>query len=210
MSISPIATAGPPREFDQETLGLADVYAESLLQVAAETGQVEAVAQEFGELIALMDRERDLELFLIADTVDADPRRASLEKIFRGRMSDPLLNTLQVLNNRGRLGLVRAVARCVQLRMEARRHQQEVTVRSAQPLTDSLREQIKRSVSEYIGKEALLIEEVAPELIGGLVLQIGDVQVDASVATRLQTLYRRLIERATAEVHEGQRYVVEA
>jgi F-type H+-transporting ATPase subunit delta len=210
MSTFTSAAAGPSREFGQETLALGDVYAGALLQSADEAGQTGEVAQELDELIALMDRDQDFDLFLTADTVDDDPRRDSLERIFRGRMNDLLLNLLQVLNNRRRLGLLRAVARCVQLRMEARRHQQEVTVRSAQPLTDSLREQIKRSVSECIGKEALLIEEVAPELIGGLVLQIGDVQVDASVATRLQTLYRRLIERATAEVHEGQRYVVEA
>lgn len=200
----------PPPQFTEDTLRLADVYAEALLESAEERGQYEDVTAELADLAAYMDREADFALFLTADSVDDDPRRDSLEKLFRGKLNDLVLNLLQVLNNRRRMGLLRAVVRCVQLRVEARNHQREVTVRTANPLTDSLRDQIRRGVGEYIGREALLIEEVQPELIGGLVIQIGDVQVDASVETKLRTMLRRLRERATAEVHQGERYVVEA
>lgn len=200
----------PPAAFDEDALMVADVYAEALLKEAEERGELDAVAAELADLIAYMDRERDFNAFLTAETVDDEPRRESLERLFRGRMSDLLLNLLQVLNNRDRLGLLRAVARCVQLRMEARRDQQEVTVRTAMPLDDRMRELVRRTVSSHIGKEALLIEAVEPELIGGMVLQIGDVQVDASVAARLLDMRKRLRERATAEVHRGEQYVAEA
>jgi F-type H+-transporting ATPase subunit delta len=207
MSTSP--PAGGSAQFDQDELMLADVYAKALLEAAQEKGAVDEVAAALADLVAYMDRDPDFELFLTADSVDDDPRRASLEKLFRGRMSDLLLNLLQVLNNRGRTGLVRAIARRVQLRMEARRHEQEVTVRTAVPLADELREQIRRTVGEYIGRQPILIEQVDPGLIGGLVLQIGDERVDASVAARLRIMLKRLMERARAEVHAGERYVAE-
>ncbi|GMV96917.1 MAG: ATP synthase F1 subunit delta [Phycisphaerae bacterium] len=199
----------PTAGFDAEVFTLAEVYADALLAAADEKGQAEAVAAELADLLAYMDREPDFAAFLTADTVDDDARRPVLEKLFRGRMNDLLLNALQVLNNRRRMGILRAVARAVELRMEQRHHQQEVTVETAVPLADELRGRIARVVSERIGKEAILIEQVRPELIGGLVLHIGDTRVDASVATRLRMLEKRLLDRATVEVHRGGKYVVE-
>lgn len=191
-----------PKKND-ELMALADVYAEALLHAAADSGQEEAVAAEFADLIAYMDQDRDFEQFLVADSVDDDPRRLSLEKLFRGRMGDLLLNTLQVLNNRNRLDLVREVYRGVQLRMERKHDQQEVIVETAMPLTDALREQIKARVGEYIGKETLLIEQVVPELLGGVIIHIEDIQIDASVASRLRTLRQRFSERAIQEIYSG-------
>jgi F-type H+-transporting ATPase subunit delta len=207
MSVPP--TVIPNSKFDEDAMSLADVYADALLQAAEEKSQSETVAVELAELIAFMDGEPDFGQFLTAESVDDEPRRVTLEKLFRGRMSDPLLNMLQVLNNRGRVGLVRAIARCVQLRMEQRHNQQEVTVESAMPLTDGLRDEIRTVVSERIGKEAILIEQVRPELIGGLVLRLGDLQVDASVTTRLEMMQKRLAVRATAAVHDRVGYGME-
>jgi F-type H+-transporting ATPase subunit delta len=191
-----------PKKND-EIMALADVYAEALLTAAAEQGIEEQVATEFAELIAYVDKNSAFERFFIADYVDDDPRRISLEKLFRGRMSDLLLNLLQVLNNRGRLDLIREVYRGVELRMEAKNHQQEVRVETAMPLTDELRAMIKSRIGEYIGKEPLLIEQVVPELIGGVVIHVRDVQIDASVASQMQGLRQRFSERAVHEIHSG-------
>ena len=210
MSTSPAPAPGQPAQFDQDELLVADVYAAGLLEAADAKNETEEVAAELADLIRYMGQEPDFERFLTAAGVEDDDRRAGLEKLFRGRMSDLLLNMLQVLNNHARAGMLRAVGRCVQLRMEARNLKREVTVKTAAPLTDALREQIRRVVGEYIGKEALLIERVEPRLIGGLVLQIGDVQVEASVAAKLHTMLKRLGERAVAEIHRGERYVTEA
>lgn len=195
---------------NEEVMALADVYAESLLGAAAQRGQEDAVAAEFAELIAYMDREPDFDAFLTAESVDDDPRRVSLEKLFRGRMNDLLLNLLQVLNNRRRCGLIRTVQRCVVLRMEARHHQQEVVVQTAMPLSDELREVIRNQISERIGKKAILIEEVRPELLGGVVIRVGDLQIDGSVASHIRAMQSRLFDRATEEIRGGPGHAAEA
>jgi len=189
-----------PRNTDQ-IMALADVYAEALLGAAAATRSEEEVFREFGEIVGYMDRDPAFALFLTADTVDDDPRRESLEKIFRGRINDLLLNLLQVLNNRGRLDLIREVYRCVELRMEARHDQQEVIVETAMPLSDNLRSLVKSRVGRHIGKEALLVERVAPDLIGGVVIRIKDLQIDGSIATRIRMLRERFSERAIHEIY---------
>ncbi len=210
--MSALPPTGLPAQFNEDELLVGDVYAAALLEAAEEKGEaeVEDAAAGLADLVGYMGKDRDFELFMTADSVDDEPRRVSLEKLFRGRMSDLVLNLLQVLNNRGRMGLLRAVARCVQVRMEARHREREITVRTAAPLTDALRERIRRVVGEYVGRHALLIEQIDPELIGGIVLQIGDVRVDGSVAAKLRTVRKRLGERAIAEVHRGGGYVLEA
>ena len=182
---------------------VADIYAHALIQTAQEQGRLEAVFEALGDLLSYMDKDRQFAGFLASDSVDSDPRALTLEKLFRGRMDDILLNFLLVLNRRDRMNLIRDIYRCCELRMEAWRHQQEVTVESATPLTDVLRKTLADQVSRYIGKEALLREQVRPELLGGVVIRVGDLRIDGSVVTKIATMRKKLSNRATMEVHRG-------
>ncbi len=186
----------------EEAMAVADVYARALLGAAAERGEDEAVAAAFDDLAAFMSRDASFASFLTSDTVDDDPRRASLERLFRGRMHDLLLNLLQVLNNRRRLALLPSIHRCVVLQMESKRRQKEVTVETAMPLPEDLKAAMKARLSEHIGREALLTERVRPELLGGVVIRIDDVQIDGSVAGRMRRLRSCLNETAVRAIHE--------
>jgi ATP synthase F1 delta subunit len=196
--------------FTDEVMAIADVYAASLLQLAKEKGEQDEVAAEFRDLIDYLKEHPDFDTFMTSATIDDDPRRDTLEKIFRGRMNDLLLNLLQVLNNRRRLDLVHAVYRAVELRIEEEHHQQEVMVETAAPLPDDLRARLKEALTQRMGKEALLIETVRPELIGGVVLHVKDKRLDASLVTKLRLVRQRLTHRTTVEIHksEGQ-YMIE-
>jgi len=189
-----------------ESMAVADVYARALLSAAAERGAEEDVAAAFDDLAAYMGRDPAFASFLTADTVDDDPRRGSLERLFRGRMHDLLLNLLQVLNTRRRLALLPSIHRCVVLQMQARHRQKEVTVETAMPLAEDLKAALKARLSERIGKEALVIERVRPELLGGVVIRIDDVQIDGSVASRMRRLRSRLKEATVRAIHEQRGY----
>ncbi len=191
---------------NDDSMAIADVYADALLAAARDVQQDEDVAAEMTDLVRYMDENADFDAFLTSDSVDDDPRRASLEKLFRGKMNDLLLNALLVLNDRFRLDLLRKVARCVELRMAEQHHQKEVTIETAMTLTDKVKSQIQQDVSRLIDREAILIEKVDPDLIGGIVIRYGDQQIDGSVASRLKRLRRRLRDRMTEEVHQGRGY----
>ena len=193
-------------EYDPERQAIADVYAEALLEAAAEKGQEGRAADEFAELVAYMEGDPDFAAFMTAQSVDDNPRRLSLEKLFRGRMNDLLLNLLQVLNNRGRCGLIRDVQRCTELGMKQRDNKQEVMVETALPLTAELKEAIARDVGEQTGKQAILIEKVKSELIGGVVIRIGDLEIDGSVSARLRNMQKRLYDCAKEAVSGGRGY----
>src|SRR5437868_5141564 len=116
--------------FTDEIMAVADVYAEALLRAAEAKGQQEEVASQVAELREYMQSHQDFAEFLNSASLDDDARRESLERVFRGKMNDLVLDTLQVLNRRNRLHLAAAVARAVELRMKRQRNQQEVMVES--------------------------------------------------------------------------------
>jgi F-type H+-transporting ATPase subunit delta len=169
----------------QAGIEIADVYAAALFDLAAEADQLEEVYQELRELLKLGRQEPGFARFMAASSVDDDARAASLESMFRGKLSDILLNTLQVMNQHGRAGLVDALARAFELRLEDRRGQVEVVARSAVELSDEQKQEIARAAERLSGRKPLVTYEVDPELIGGLVLRIGDYRFDNSVRWHL-------------------------
>jgi F-type H+-transporting ATPase subunit delta len=139
--------------------------------------------------------------------VDAKARQKTLEKIFRGKRSDLFVDAMQVLNRKGRLGLIEAVAEVYYLELEELRGRVEVHVRTAAPLTRRLREKLGEMAKIQAGREVDLVESVDESLIGGLVVQIGDRKLDASVATRVKRLRAALLDRASREIHSGTSFV---
>lgn len=195
-----------PRPTEQE-LAIALVYAEALLGLAEEAGQSEAMMEELDALRVALDRQPSFESFLTSPLVDAEERRLALERIFRGRMSDLLLDALQVMNRKGRAGLARVLIEAYRGRLEELRGQVRVRVKTAVSLSGALRARLQVSVSEYTGKRALLEESLDETLIGGVVLQIGDRKIDSSVGKELRKLGRQLLERASREIHHGRTYI---
>lgn len=197
-------------ELNAETLAVADRYAAALLDLAGGREVWQQIADELQELVTGMDQDPELDRFMSSGSVRGEPRRESFEKLFRGRLNDLLLNTLQVLNARRRCNLIRALHRCVQLRLEFVQDEREVKVQTAVPLWHELRTAIKSVVSGWIGKTAILVEEVRPELIGGLVIQVGDLRVDGSVLSRVQAIRHQLAGRISEAIHTGRGYEIES
>ena len=195
-----------PNVSDQE-LALARVYATAMLQLAESMGETDALLEELRDFAGRVDQDADLRGFLSSPVVDAKTRQKTLEKLFRGRRSDLFVDAMQVLDRKGRLNLIEAVAEVYYLELEELRGRVEVHVRAAAPLTRRLREKLREVAKAQVGKEVDLVERVDESLIGGLVVQMGDRKLDASVATRLKRLNAALLDRASLEIHSGTSFV---
>jgi ATP synthase F1 delta subunit len=194
----------------EQEIAIARVYAQAALSLAESRGQSDEVLEELESLLTLMDRDSAFDDFLRSPLVDTQERREALDRIFRGSLDDVLLDALQVMNNKGRSGLVRGLVEAYRQEYEDSRGQVRVKVRSAIPLTETLRHQLQEAVSSYTGKTAKLEEKVEPSLIGGLVVQVADRKIDTSVVKEIRGLGQRLLDRATREIHSGTAYIEEA
>ena len=185
---------------DQQDEAVARVYASALFDLAQSKDQVDTLLEELGDLTAHLKRDADFADFLSTPAVNTAVRGAVIEKLFRGRYGDLLVDSLQVLNNRERLGALGAVAQAYQRLHKDWRGHVDVHVRTAVPLTDALRAQVRELACKLSGKQADLVETVDASLLGGLIVQIGDEKFDASLRTRLQALRSALLERASHEL----------
>ncbi len=194
-------STGNDKEF-----ALAKVYAAAMLKLADASRQEQVLHDELKGFAAFVEGDADFRAFLEAPTVDTATRQRTLEKLFRGKYSDLMLNSLQVLNRNDRLRLVGAVAETYHQLYEEKLGRVEVDVRTATSLSDPLRVRLREILTRTTGKEVDLLEKVDDSLIGGMVVQIGDDKYDNSVRTKLRILGHALLERASREIHSGRTY----
>ena len=181
----------------EKGIDVADVYAAALFELAREAKALDDVRGELTELVRLAEQEPGFAAFMTSSTVDDDARERSLEKMFRGRLSDMVLNTLQVMNHHDRAALFPQLLRTFVLRLEDARGQIEVTATSAVALDAAQQTEVAALAEELSDRQPLVEYIVDPELIGGLVLQIGDYRFDNSIRWHLRTARARLMERSS-------------
>lgn len=194
---------------DDRDLDVAGVYARSMLELAEQRGEADALQEELEELTKYLDQDRELEEFLVSPLVDAKVRAKSMEKAFRGRASDLLVDALQVINRKGRLALLPAIAKAYRNEHRERRGLVEASVSTVVPLTETLRSQLVAAITNFSGKRPILTEKIDPSLIGGIVVEVGGKKLDTSVASRLRNLSAALSRRASQEIHSGRTYLSE-
>jgi F-type H+-transporting ATPase subunit delta len=189
--------------YDDKTAAVARVYAAALLALAEEDGRADEVRDELTALEELVERSPAFHDFLVSPAIGADERSASLEKALRGRASDLVADAVQVMNRKGRSGLLPAVAATYREAHDVLRQRVEVRVTSALPLTAAQRERLAAAVEAATGRQPSLEERVDPAILGGLVVQLGDRKADASLATRLKNLSAALLARASRQLRSG-------
>jgi len=195
---------------DNRDLAVGRLYAEAMLALAEEQGQSDALLEELKDLAGSLDQSPKLEHFLASPLVDEEGRARVIEELFRGRASDLLVDSLQVINRKGRLGQLRAIAESYRRAHRDLRGWVDVHVRTAVPLTGALRARLEGSISGFTGRKPALFEKVDPALIGGMVVEVEGKKIDASVASRLRDLSEALLARATREIQSGRAYVAES
>jgi F-type H+-transporting ATPase subunit delta len=184
---------------------LARIYAEAMLAAAA--GGEQGFVDDLDALVGLLDRDAAFEAVLANPLINAAGKRTLIEKALRGKLGDTLVDGLQVMRRKGRLGLVRELARAVHEIWLERQGKVEVRVTSAVPLSPALRADLLRAAAERIGKQPVLVERVDPRLLGGLVVRARDGKFDSSVARTLGRIEAALLERASTELLSDKSYV---
>ncbi|HEX7183769.1 MAG TPA: ATP synthase F1 subunit delta [Thermoanaerobaculia bacterium] len=182
---------------------LGRLYGKALLDLAEEQGQGEALLGELAELAEFLDRTTELQDFLGSPLVDEEVRERTIEKLFRGRMSDLLVDFLQVVNRKGRLSALRAIAEAYRREYRELRGLIDARVRTAVPLGEAQRVRLTEAIARFSGRRPDLVETIDPSLIAGMVVEVGGKKIDTSVATHLKEMGAALERRASQEIHRG-------
>lgn len=196
---------------DSATEQIASVYANAFLGAAEASGKTGVLVSELQSLVSdVMDRYPEFERLLASAIIRHDEKLDIVQRVFGGRASRDLVAFLKVVAAHGRLEYLRAILRMVVLRYHQLQGIVDVTVEAARPLSDAARGQIEAHLRRILGAEPQLSVATRPELIGGMVITIGDTVLDGSVATQLQQLRSQIVQKCVEQIETNrQRFLTE-
>ena len=173
----------------------ARVYAEALFEVAREKGKLDSIGAGLGQFADAVGEDRDLQVFLFSPHFSSAEKIEGLGKAISGADSE-LVNFFGLLIEKGRTTeIFRIRERFDQLwKMENRRL--DVTVTSAVELDSAVVEKVGSEVERQTGQKVELASRVDDEILGGIVLQVGNMVLDASIRSRLEKLRKSVAQAA--------------
>jgi ATP synthase F1 delta subunit len=173
----------------------ARVYAEALFDVAKEKGKLDAVRGELAQFADAVDGDRELQVFFFSPYFSSAEKSAGLRRAVSG--ADPeLLNFLELLIEKGRMPEVFRIRRELDELWKHENKRIDVTVTSAVPLDRAVVEKVGEEIERQTGQKVELASRVDDEILGGIVLQVGNKVLDASIRARLEKLRKSVAQAA--------------
>jgi F-type H+-transporting ATPase subunit delta len=167
------------------------VYADALFEAASEERRLEPVREQLAQVVAAEAEVPELRELLRNPQLDPQARTAALEEVFAD--SDELLrNFLLVLADKGRSGQLEGIGREFERLVAEHEGIVNAELTTAVELSDDEASKLLRQIEEASGQKVEASRTVDPDLIGGIVLQVGSHRLDASVRGRLERLRREL------------------
>jgi F-type H+-transporting ATPase subunit delta len=173
---------------------IAAVYARSLFEVAQEQDKLDTIREQLGEFADALDGNRELQVFFFSPYFSTIEKKDGLDRTVSD--ADPILvNFLKLLLENHRMPVIFRVRRDVDGLWRRENKLLPVTVTSAVELDQATVSQIGDRISEQTGRKVELSAIVEPEILGGLVVRVGNSILDASIRNRLEQL-RKQVARA--------------
>ena len=183
---------------------IARVYAEALLNVAVKQHKADTMLEQLDSLVNdVFAAEPLLENYLSSRAVKHDEKERTIRASFEKRADPMFVKFLLVLNTHNRLDLLRSILHSYRNLNDQRARRLRVKVRTAVPLPEDRRAELKAGLHNYFGLEPVLEERILPELLGGMIVQIGDRVLDGSVQTKIERLRTQLLVNSNYEIQSG-------
>jgi F-type H+-transporting ATPase subunit delta len=168
------------------------VYARALFEAAREEGRLEPVREQLEQIVTAASEVPELRELLRNPQLDPRTRAAALEDVLSG--GDELLrNFLLVLADKGRIGALEEIAEEFERLVSEEEGVLTAELTTAVELSDEDERRLLKQIEEASGRKVEATRQVDPDLIGGIVLQVGSHRLDASVRGRLERLRRSLV-----------------
>ena len=173
---------------------IAAVYARSLFEVAQEHNKLDTVRDELGAFADAVDANRELQTFFFSPYFSTAEKKDGLDRAVSG--ADPIVvNFLKLLIENHRTPAVFRVRRELDRLWREENKRLPVQVTSAVELDQATVTQIGDRIAQQTGQQIDLSASVEPDIIGGIIVRVGNSILDASIRNRLEQL-RKQVARA--------------
>jgi ATP synthase F1 delta subunit len=173
---------------------IAVVYARSLFEVAKEQDKLDDVREQLGAFADALNENRDLQVFFFSPYFATKEKQDGLDRVVSD--ADPVIvNFLKLLIEKHRMPVLFRIRQNYDAMWEEENKLLPVHITSAVELDSAIVEQLGDRISEQTDRRVELSSDVDPDILGGIVVRVGNSVLDASVRNRLEQL-RRQVARA--------------
>jgi F-type H+-transporting ATPase subunit delta len=170
---------------------IADVYARSLFEVAKEHDVLDRVHDELGEFTEALSDDRTLQVFLFSPYFSSEEKREGVKKIVSDA-DERFVNFLELVAERHRMPAMFRIKREFDALWAEEHKLLPVTVTSAVDLDEGLAEEIGKRIQEQTGRTVELSSNVDPDVLGGLMVRVGNMVLDDTVRNKLERLRKQV------------------
>lgn len=174
---------------------IARVYAEALFETAKAAGKLDVIKEQLDQFADAVNENRELQLFLFSPYFSSAEKQEGLAKAIDGAEPE-LVNFLGVLAEKHRLPVIFRIRDRFDDLWDEENKRLEVTVTSAVELDPELVERIGKEIENQTGQTVELQSVVDADILGGLVLRVGNKVLDASIRNRLEKLRKSVASAA--------------
>jgi F-type H+-transporting ATPase subunit delta len=172
---------------------IAEVYARSLFEVAKEHDALDDVRDQLGAFTQALQDDRELAIFFFSPYFSTEEKKDGLHRAVEG--ANPIfMNFLEALLERHRMPAIYRIRARYDALWEEEHKLLAVEVTSAIELDESIVKDIGERIGEQAGRKIELSSKVDPEILGGIVLRVGNFILDASIRNRLNQLRKQVAQ----------------
>ena len=173
---------------------IAQVYARSLFEVAKENDELDDVHDQLGEFADALDKNRELQVFFFSPYFSTTEKQDGLDRAVTDA-DEIVVNFLKLLIENHRMPVIFRLRRAFDELWQEENKLLPVQITSAVELDKSTVSSIGDKIAEQTGRKVDLSATVEPDILGGLVVRVGNSVLDASIRNRLEKL-RKQVARA--------------
>jgi ATP synthase F1 delta subunit len=170
---------------------IAQVYARALFEVAQEKGDLDEVREQLGQFADALEESRELQTYFFSPYFSTEEKKDGLHKAVSGA-SEPVMNFLELLVEKHRMPAVFRIRREIDALWREEHKLLPVQLTSAIALDDDTVQNLGRTIGERTGRKVDVTATVNPDILGGIVLRVGNSILDASIRNRLESLRKQV------------------
>jgi F-type H+-transporting ATPase subunit delta len=175
---------------------LAQVYARSLFQAALEAGRLDELREQLGQFVDALNENRELAVFFFSPYFSISEKQQALSTLLDGA-DELFLNFLKLLIENHRMPVIFRIRQEYERLWDEENKTLPVEITSAIALDEATTASLGRTIGERAGRKVTLAARVDPNILGGIIIRVGNSILDASIRNRLEQLRRHVAQGAS-------------
>ena len=171
---------------------LAGKYALAIFEIAQEKNMLEEIQTQLTAIKELFAENLELNSLVNNLLVPKEPKIEIIKQVFGQQIDTVLLRFLVVLLEKNRISLFEKIHRAYVNLLNEQNNIAEIKVTTARNLSETEYAEVSEKIGKLLNKKIILIKHINPEIMGGIIIQMGDKLIDGSIARQLKNMEKSL------------------